>query len=119
MRLYWIISERLKCSSGVEPATPVWYPKLKMTKKAANKTTPADGVNNPMNARSVWLLLVDTTTRLFVPSVGGTVLGLWVDKKTDNTPLFTILGVTLGTTIALWLVYMQLREAERRSGVKS
>lgn len=54
--------------------------------------------------------VADTTWRLFIPSIGGTLLGLWVDKSMEKTPLFTVIGILLGTSIAIWLVYIQIKK---------
>jgi hypothetical protein len=80
-----------------------------MTKKAADTTTKSGSGQNPLSLNTVGLLFLDTSTRLFVPSVGGTVLGLWADNAWDTKPWFTLIGVTLGTAIAFLLIYIQLK----------
>lgn len=52
----------------------------------------------------------DTTWRLFVPTIGGTLLGLWADKSWDTTPWLTILGIILGSVVAGALVWAQLKK---------
>lgn len=85
-----------------------------MTKKAADTTTNlGSGQQNPLTLNTVGLLFLDTSTRLFVPSVGGTVLGLWADKSWGTDPWFTLTGVTLGTVIAFSLVYIQLKGVKK------
>ena len=84
-----------------------------MTKKAAITTTkPASG-QKPLTFSAVSLTFLDTSTRLFVPSIGGTVLGLWGDKSWGTTPWLTLTGVTLGTVIAFSLVYLQLKAVNK------
>lgn len=65
---------------------------------------------------SIVLLLLstvaDTTLRLFVPSVGGTVLGLFADTILETKPWFTVIGVTFGTALAFWLVYDQIKKVK-------
>lgn len=57
--------------------------------------------------------VADTTWRLFIPSIGGTLLGLWVDKSVETTPLFTVIGVLVGSLIAFWLVYIQIKKSNK------
>jgi Putative F0F1-ATPase subunit Ca2+/Mg2+ transporter len=56
--------------------------------------------------------VADTTWRLFFPTIGGVVLGIWLDHKYETTPLLTILGVTLGTALSFMLIYMQIRKVK-------
>lgn len=39
----------------------------------------------------------------------GVLGGLWLDKKINTTPIFSLVGVTLGTFVALFGVYRMLR----------
>lgn len=68
------------------------------------------------DARQIVLImfgtLANTTWRLFLPTIGGTVLGIWADKSWNTVPLFTIIGVTLGTIGSIMLIYMQLRQVK-------
>ncbi len=68
---------------------------------------------NTLGVRAVLLSILDTSTRLFVPSVGGTVAGLWIDVSYDTRPWFTIIGVILGTLLAIFLVYAQIRAIDK------
>lgn len=77
---------------------------LKNTKKQPVPTT-----------ATIWLVLgtlADTTWRLFVPSVGGTVLGLLADKNFGTTPLFIIIGVSIGFVLSVLLIVMQLKRVK-------
>ena len=68
-------------------------------------------------ASTVLLLLGtvgDTTWRLFIPAIGGTVLGLWVDNTYDTTPWATVIGVLVGCAVAVSLVYMQVRKVSSK-----
>jgi F0F1-type ATP synthase assembly protein I len=83
-----------------------------MTKKAADPTTkPTDSkpLTQALKPASVSILFLDTSTRLFVPSVGGTVLGVWADNSWGAKPWMTLIGVSLGTVIAFSLVYLQIK----------
>ncbi len=42
-------------------------------------------------------------------------LGLWVDRRLNVVPLFTIVGTLLGSVLSFLSVYRRL-EAERRKG---
>lgn len=57
--------------------------------------------------------VADTTWRLFIPSIGGTLLGLWADKSMETTPLCTIIGITVGSLVAFWLVYIQIKKSNK------
>lgn len=68
------------------------------------------------DAAAVTLLLGtigDTTWRMFVPTIGLTVLGLMVDKWLDTTPWVMILGIVLGILLAFVLVKRQLKKVQQ------
>lgn len=74
-----------------------------------NKTVPPD-------TSTVVLLLGtigDTTWRMFVPTVGLTVLGLVADKALGTTPWLMAGGIILGTFGAIVLVRRQLKEVKK------
>jgi len=60
----------------------------------------------------VWATFGDTTWRLFVPSVGGCILGVWADNSWGTTPLMIIIGTALGISCAIWLVVLQYRKVK-------
>ncbi|HSH55335.1 MAG TPA: AtpZ/AtpI family protein [Candidatus Limnocylindrales bacterium] len=80
-----------------------------MTKQVADSTASDRGAPRTVSAWEVWATLIDTSARLFIPSVGGTVAGLWLDLRLDTKPWFTISGVVLGTILAFSLVYLQIK----------
>ena len=55
----------------------------------------------------------DTTWRMFVPSVGFTLLGVWADLQLDTKPWLMVVGIVVGCTGAALLVKKQI------SGIKS
>ena len=55
----------------------------------------------------------DTTWRMFVPSVGFTLLGVWADAQLDTKPWLMVVGIVVGFTGAALLVKKQI------SGIKS
>jgi F0F1-type ATP synthase assembly protein I len=77
--------------------------------KAADSTTKPPAPKGSLNATSMFLMIADTSARLFVPSIGGTVLGLWADHSLKTTPWLTVAGVTVGSALAFLLVYLQLK----------
>lgn len=87
-------------------------------KQTQQPPQPAGDEPAPTTAnRSTVLLLLgtvaDTTLRLFVPTIGGTALGLFIDNQFPTKPWATIIGVIVGTTIAISLVYIQLKNVNR------
>lgn len=73
-----------------------------------NKTVPPD-------TSTVVLLLGtigDTTWRMFVPTIGLTILGLVADKLLGTTPWLMAGGIILGALGAIVLVRRQLKEVQ-------
>ncbi len=50
----------------------------------------------------------DTTWRLFVPSVGLMLIGIWLDQILGTKPWLMIVGLVLGVVVAILLVKQQL-----------
>ena len=75
-----------------------------------------DGKKTPPPSKEMVILVFstvgDTTWRLFIPTIGGTLLGLWADKSWDTTPWLTIAGIILGSVIAIALVRAQLKKVK-------
>lgn len=59
------------------------------------------------------MTFADTTMRLFLPTIAGTILGLVLDSMYATKPLLTISGVICGTIIAIYLVYKQLQGVQK------
>lgn len=64
----------------------------------------------PFTASSAMRLIFETTFRLAVPAIGGTILGVWADNAFDTKPWLTVVGVTLGAAAAVWLVAKQIKK---------
>ncbi len=68
-------------------------------------------------ARSTVLLLLataaDTTWRMFMPIIGGVILGIWLDRSWHSKPVATIVCLAVGTGLSAWLVVLQLRRVRR------
>lgn len=71
-----------------------------------------DGISNDRQAGSSGLMLfaviADTTWRMFVPSIGLTLLGVWLDSEWRMKPWFMISGIVVGTIAAIVLVRRQI-----------
>jgi len=73
--------------------------------KHASKTTPS--------TQSASLLLLatalDTTWRAFLPTIGGTFLGIGIDHTFNITPVGTIVCLIVGTALSALLIALQIR----------
>ena len=58
------------------------------------------------------LTFLDTTWRLAVPSIGLTLLGLCLDERWGTMPWMMIVGIVIGSAVAVYLVYLQLRSVQ-------
>ena len=75
-----------------------------------------DKTPTPPDASTVILLLTtigDTTWRMFVPTIGLTILGLLVDKWLHTTPWVMILGIVTGAYFAYVLVQRQIKNVKK------
>lgn len=72
----------------------------------------ADRHEAPRNQSTALLLLgdiADTSWRMFVPSIGLTLLGLYFDQQLGTTPWLLVGGMVFGIVAAYWLVRMQIK----------
>jgi hypothetical protein len=70
----------------------------------------------PPTKSTVVLLLgtiADTTWRMFIPTIGLTIAGVYSDKAFSLKPWLTIAGIILGSTIAGLLVARQLKKVNK------
>lgn len=58
----------------------------------------------------------DTTWRMFVPSIGFTLLGVWGDTVFATKPWLMICGVVFGFVMAGVLVKRQIDSTKRQKG---
>jgi F0F1-type ATP synthase assembly protein I len=59
----------------------------------------------------VFMTIADTTWRMFIPSIGLTLLGVWCDQRWHTTPWLMFAGIILGmivAALAVWLQYKKL-----------
>ena len=70
----------------------------------------------PPDKSTVVLLLGtigDTTWRMFVPTIGLTVLGLLIDKQFHTAPWVMVAGIVVGTLLACLLVRRQIQKVKQ------
>ena len=76
-----------------------------------------DDVPEPPDESTVILLLKDTgdtTWRMFVPSIGMTLLGVWLDTVFTTKPWLMIIGIIVGFAFAILLVKKQMETINKR-----
>ncbi|OYX41872.1 hypothetical protein B7Y94_04440 [Candidatus Saccharibacteria bacterium 32-49-12] len=56
----------------------------------------------------------DTTMRMFVPTVGGMLLGLWLDSRYETSPWLLIGGIVIGVSLAYLLVARQFKSLRKK-----
>ncbi|OYX37940.1 hypothetical protein B7Z00_02595 [Candidatus Saccharibacteria bacterium 32-50-10] len=54
------------------------------------------------------MTIADTTWRMFVPSVGFTLLGVWADSQMGTKPWLMVAGIIVGAASAYLLVSRQI-----------
>jgi hypothetical protein len=59
------------------------------------------------------LTVLDTTWRAYVPTIGGTFVGICIDRATHSAPIFTIIFVTAGFVTAGLLITLQFRRVRK------
>ncbi len=78
-------------------------------------TSQNDGDKNPAPPEQSTVILLlgtigDTTWRMFIPTIGLTVLGLLADKQFHTTPWIMVAGIILGAFTAVMLVRRQIKK---------
>ena len=65
---------------------------------------------------SIYLIMsmADTTWRMFVPSIGMTLLGVWLDTVFTTKPWLMIIGIIVGFAFAILLVRKQMDTINKR-----
>jgi hypothetical protein len=70
----------------------------------------------PSVSRAVFLLgmtFLDTTWRVFVPTIGGTILGVVLDRMFNVAPIMTIIMIILGVVVSTLLIIQQIRSLRK------
>ncbi len=104
----WVVSAWHICTNKV--TTDIVYTYMD---KAPNGDTKKPV---PPEQSTVVLLLgtiADTTWRMFIPTIGLTILGLLVDKVLHTTPWIMTAGIVLGAFTAYVLVRRQIKKVKQ------
>ena len=64
---------------------------------------------NTSHATMLIMTIGDTTWRMFIPTIGLTILGLIIDKQIGSTPWIMILGIVIGASLSAYLVIRQIK----------
>ena len=59
------------------------------------------------------MTILDTTWRAFVPTIGGTFLGVGLDKLFGLAPWMTIVMIIVGFAVSALLIMLQIRSVRR------
>ncbi len=81
---------------------------LQSPRSTRQTTTPP-----PHGAFLLIMTALDTTWRAFVPTIGGTVLGIVLDNLTDEAPLYTTAFISVGFVISVGLIVLQIKKVRR------
>lgn len=85
-----------------------------MTQSPRAKTQTTD--RPPTVTQAAILLLTtiaDTTWRAFVPTIGGTILGVTLDNILNVAPLMTTILIAVGFATSALLITLQIRSVRR------
>lgn len=86
---------------------------------AAAKQKNSDKKEGPseQEMRSMAVLLfataADTTWRMFIPPLGGALLGLWADSALGTEPVFAVGGLIVGVGITALLIKQQYKKVDK------
>lgn len=68
--------------------------------------------------RSVAILLLatiaDTTWRVFVPTIGGTLVGIKLDHLYNTAPWWTVATIITSTVISILLIILQIKSVRKK-----
>jgi len=73
--------------------------------------------DKPQKSAAILLLMtvLDTTWRAFVPTIGGTFLGVFLDTSLHTAPIITIVMIALGFATSIVLIIAQIKAVKRGS----
>lgn len=84
-----------------------------MKKAADHPTTKTVSGNNHFSLSTIALDLLDTAWRIAVPVVLFAGAGIFIDRKVDSAPWFTLAATILGFVTAGYLLKQQLQAVQR------
>jgi len=77
----------------------------RLTEQLGKSEVQSTGLSGPI---VLLMTALDTTWRAFVPTIGGTFLGIGIDHLFNITPIGTIVCLILGFTTSTLLIAQQL-----------
>ncbi len=88
---------------------------MKSSPRPSNEASQTTERTQTRKSASMLLLAtaLDTTWRAFVPTIGGTFLGIWIDHTFNVTPTGTIVCLVVGTTVSALLIAKQIRDVRK------
>lgn len=75
-----------------------------------------DNVSRQSTDLIIFGTVADTTWRMFVPVIGGALVGYMIDLSANSRPVGIISGMFIGVVLAVALVVMQYRQTTRKKG---
>lgn len=75
-----------------------------------------DGVTILPRSSAILLLITvaDTTWRMFVPTIGGTLVGIMLDHLFHTAPWWTVIMVIVGSSASVLLIRTQIKSLRSR-----
>lgn len=61
----------------------------------------------------LFVTIMDTTWRMFVPTIGCTFIGIVFDHLLNTKPYFTIFMIVIGAICSLFLVKLQIKKGQK------
>jgi F0F1-type ATP synthase assembly protein I len=83
-------------------------------KNSDDKPKPTEGQPEKSAALILFAIAADTTWRMFVPTLGGTLIGLWLDSLNKTEPLYGVIGLGIGIIITTFLVRQQYKQSDEQ-----
>ncbi len=77
----------------------------RLTEQPGKSEVQPTGLSGPM---VLLMTALDTTWRAFVPTIGGTFLGIGIDHLFNITPIGTVICLILGFATSTYLIAKQL-----------
>ena len=78
------------------------------------KTSDKTAVDPKAASKLLLITMLDTTWRAFVPTIGGTFLGIGLDHLFHTTPWCTTVIVPIGFVVSAILIMMQLKGLNKK-----
>ena len=86
-------------------------------KNSDDKQKPTEKSPDKSAALILFATAADTTWRMFVPTLGGTMIGLWIDGIYNTEPWYGVGGLAIGIVITSLLVRQQYKQTSEQKDV--